>query len=181
MKTFKLPIILNWLILLSIHIKSTPKNIGLHDKDLSNTLYKSKRSPNLSYIYISSLFSQIVNSLVKYYLFIQTGYKFNADINNKCLPINKYIGESGIKPHKDRDMISNNAIQKICIITIYQKGKYIFNIYPKATSSNDGKIVDNLNNYASIETKTRQCLLIDNIVHGLSGNGTRYSLTYRLI
>ena len=128
-----------------ILFKNVPKN---EDNNLTNTVYKSKRSKGLEYMYQSvnevtkeqiKVFKKMLKELVN--------EDFDAPINENCIPLFRYTDGGVIKPHKDIDKTDENITfqRLVAIVVLTQQGQDFeggrFYINPKATHSPDGKEV----------------------------------------
>lgn len=160
--------------------KHKSKDIGLLDGDLTNVMYRSKRS-RIHYLYLSNTLAHLVNFSLMIYLYFKTGINFFSTINTRCLPINYYYPGDSIKLHRDRDMFTNETIKHVLVITLYNEKTNIFELHNNVIVSNNGKTVESNSSATLIPTYKGQAILFDNTstAHAVKCTGTRISLTYR--
>lgn len=123
------------------------QEIGLADSDdKGNTVYKSTRSPGVSYAYLMTPEVMGVNRRVAYRLKQVTGHSWLTGLNRTCLPHFGYDEGAFIKAHRGRDIgYGANDLVAVAMITTpgvdFTGGEFYLN--PEAKASDDGKTVWN--------------------------------------
>lgn len=161
------------------------KEIGLLDKEKTNTYYQSKRS-NMGYTYLDTRVTRIMDKLIACYLWLRTGENFYLNINKLCAPINSYVRGGSIKVHRDRNMLTGKPVKYIATICLSQSkegGDFFYN-ENVFNCSDDGKIVWRKEDADKIVPLSQGKIVIlrnADTVHGVTEilEGRRKTLTFR--
>ncbi len=148
----------------------TKGEMNLNDSnDLSNTVYKSGRSP-LSYCYLSTKNSLKISRYGIVELEKITGLKWSGNINEKCFPIFKYELGGYIARHRGRDVgYGRNDYVAVTMLTKpkedFTSGRFFLN--KDASASPCGKFIEHENSESRLYVDIQQgdLLIFDNRIH----------------
>jgi hypothetical protein len=148
---------------------------GLKDSaDLVNTWYKSRRSPNMQYMYLQAQRTQAIGDRVAMALERRTKLTWrDTGINQHMLPLFDYEAGGHIEAHRGRDIgYGDNDFVAVAMLTRskidFNAGEFYLNA--KADASADGKTVfnDNHEDRMYFDLQPGEVLVFDNrrFVHG---------------
>lgn len=172
-------------------LNSVDMNLADGSGDFTNTIYESKRSPNLRYNYLDCTESNELRSRIVPVLEDMLMVQFGGSINDIALPVFEYVEGGEILAHRgvQKEGDTKRYQPFVCVIQLTQRGVDFdggrFYVNSKATASEDGKTVynDNIEDRIYPMLNKGDACLIHNpsLVHGVDvvTRGVRLTCSFR--